>query len=86
MSLNMLLAVCECLRDRGKERPSGIAAGELFAYLTGHMTLGTFIRVVHLLKREGFAVENDAYLLQWIGPLGPTTLDVVPRTLHPRLL
>ena len=62
-AIGTVLAVADCIRDLGRPVP----AGELYAQLSGHLSLTAFERILGILVENGF-VERSNHLLTWIGP------------------
>lgn len=63
-ALDQVQALAEAIR----ESRSGIASGNLYAVVMGHMSLDGFTQAIELLKRTGLVTENVHHVLTWAGP------------------
>jgi hypothetical protein len=60
--IQILVAVAEAIREKGE-----VPSGELYAVLSGHLTLALYTKVIERLKGAGLVSERN-HLLTWIGP------------------
>jgi len=54
-----------------KIRPEGYPSGELYANLSGHMSLDEYQGILDILQDAGLITVKH-YLITWVGPLEPS--------------
>lgn len=61
-ALSVLMVLADAIRDL-----SEVPSGELYAVVSGTLSLDSYNKALGLLKRSGL-VEEKNHLLRWIGP------------------
>lgn len=58
----LVAAVADAIRDLGS-----VPSGQLYARVMAHMSIGTYLSIIDILKRAKL-VSDTNHLLTWIGP------------------
>ncbi len=62
-AVGVLVALSETIRELGQ-----VPSGTLYARVMGYLTLEQYQSIIETLKRTGLVVEDQSYLLRWVGP------------------